>query len=240
MYKGVILDLEKPIISNPRVTNLTASGYTVTYILLGSKPIHSGEVKNSQDIFNDSSLRTSSTQNMFIPESKKNQTNEDIFKIAFRKNFTSDMLEIQGKKLIDVEEKMNKNLKGKKITYPVYIDMEDNTYQAKKTKAVLASVCNTFCDAIRTAGYTPGVYASLSWFNNKIGTITSKHTKWVAQYNTTCDYKGSYDIWQYSASGRINGINGNVDMNTMVNNIIGQPTKKSVDELAFKNISVKH
>jgi len=75
--------------------------------------IYKNKNKN-YSIFNDSSLRTSSTQNMFIPESKKNQTNEDIFKIAFRKNFTSDMLEIQGKKLIDVEEKMNKNLKGKK------------------------------------------------------------------------------------------------------------------------------
>ena len=105
------------------------------------------------------------------------------------------------------------NLKGKKITYPVYIDMEDNTYQAKKTKAVLASVCNTFCDAIRTAGYTPGVYASLSWFNNKIGTITSKHTKWVAQYNTTCDYKGSYDMWQYSSSEAVPGIASKTDVN---------------------------
>ena len=51
---------------------------------------------------------------MFIPESKKSQTNEDIYKNAIRKNFTSDMLEIQGKKLIDVEEKLNKKLKGRK------------------------------------------------------------------------------------------------------------------------------
>ena len=53
-------------------------------------------------------------QNLFYPESKKSQTNDDIYKNCFRKNVTSDMLEVQGKKLIDVEERMSRNLKGKK------------------------------------------------------------------------------------------------------------------------------
>ena len=65
-------------------------------------------------IYNDYSTRTNSMQNIFYPESKKSQTNDDIYKNCFKKNFTSDMLEIQGKKLIDVEEKMNRKLKGKK------------------------------------------------------------------------------------------------------------------------------
>ena len=64
--------------------------------------------------YNDYSSRTNSMNNLLIPESKKNQTNDDIFKNCFRKNFTSDMLEVQGKKLIDVEEKINKKMKGKK------------------------------------------------------------------------------------------------------------------------------
>ena len=64
--------------------------------------------------YNDYSSRTNSMQNLFYPESKKSQTNDDIYKNCFKKNFTSDMLEIQGKKLIDVEEKINRNLKGKK------------------------------------------------------------------------------------------------------------------------------
>ena len=65
-------------------------------------------------IYNDYSSRTNSMQNIFYPESKKSQTNDDIYKNCFRKNFTSDILEIQGKKLIDVEEKINRKLKGKK------------------------------------------------------------------------------------------------------------------------------
>ena len=106
-----------------------------------------------------------------------------------------------------------KKLKGKKITYPVYIDMEDPNYQSKCSMGTLASVCNTFCKAIAAAGYEPGVYASLSWFNNKIGSISASHTKWVAQYNKTCDYKGAYDMWQYSSSEKVNGIGNKIDVN---------------------------
>ena len=104
-------------------------------------------------------------------------------------------------------------LKGKNITYPVYIDMEDPTYQGKQSKSTLASVCNTFCNTISAAGYKPGVYASLNWFNNKIGSISASHTKWVAQYNKTCDYKGTYDMWQYSSSESVPGIASKTDVN---------------------------
>ena len=65
-------------------------------------------------LYNDNSSRTSSLQNCFYQESKKSINNDDINKNCFRKNFTSDLLEIKGKKLIDVEEKINKKLKGAK------------------------------------------------------------------------------------------------------------------------------
>ena len=48
---------------------------------------------------------------------------------------------------------------------------------------------------------------------NKIGKITASHTKWVAQYNKTCDYKGDYDMWQYSSSESVPGIADKVDVN---------------------------
>lgn len=105
------------------------------------------------------------------------------------------------------------NIKGKNITYPVYLDVEDNATQGKASKSTLASVCNTFCNAIAAAGYKPGVYASLSWFNNKIGNITAPHSKWVAQYYKECQYKGAYDMWQYSSTTKVPGIADKVDVN---------------------------
>lgn len=110
-----------------------------------------------------------------------------------------------------------KHLKNKKISYPVYIDMEDPYNQARKSKSTLAAVCDAFCNTIKAAGYKPGVYASLSWFNNKIGAITATHSKWVAQYYTQCQYKDAYDMWQYSSSGSVPGIPGRVDMNYWYN-----------------------
>lgn len=106
-----------------------------------------------------------------------------------------------------------KNLKGKTITYPVYLDVEDPVHQGRCSKSTLASVCNIFCNTINAAGYNAGVYASLSWFNNKIGNITAPHTKWVAQYYKECQYKGKYNMWQYSSSGKVSGLTGNIDMN---------------------------
>lgn len=139
-----------------------------------------------------------------------------------------------------------KKLKGKTILYPVYIDMEDNTYQGKCSKSTLASVCNTFCNTIKKAGYIAGVYASLSWFNSKIGTITAEHTKWVAQYYKECQYKGAYDMWQYSSSENVPGIAKNTDVSWCYKDFskVTKPTpvveaKKSIDEIAQEVIDGK-
>lgn len=106
------------------------------------------------------------------------------------------------------------HLKGKQITFPVYIDMEDSAYkQYKCSKSELAQVCDQWCKTINDAGYIAGVYASLDWFNKKIGTIVEPHTKWVAQYNSKCTYKGQYDMWQYSSSGNVAGISSRMDVN---------------------------
>lgn len=107
-----------------------------------------------------------------------------------------------------------KQLKGLKIDYPVYIDMEDSAHrQYKCSKATLATVCDEWCKVIAAAGYIPGVYASTNWFNNKIGTIIEPHTKWVAQYYKECQYKGEYDMWQYSSKESVPGIASKTDVN---------------------------
>lgn len=127
-------------------------------------------------------------------------------------------------------------LKGLKITWPVYIDMEDNNYQAKCSKATLAKVCNAFCKVISDAGYTAGVYANLNWWNNKIGDVDSKYEKWVAQYYTECQYKGTYSMWQYSSSESVPGIANKVDVNIcykdFTNNLIGEKTEAEVKPAA--------
>lgn len=104
------------------------------------------------------------------------------------------------------------HLKNKKITWPVYIDMEDTTRQSSKSKSVLANVANTFCAKLQQAGYKSGVYASLAWLNNKIGTINAGNSIWVAQYYKECQYKKPYDMWQYTSTEKVPGIATNTDV----------------------------
>jgi len=105
-------------------------------------------------------------------------------------------------------------IKGDKLDYPVYYDLEDAGTTGKCSNKLIADMAEVFCNAIEKAGYWAGIYANTSWFNNKLtDNRFNKWVKWVAQYNTTCTYEGKHDMWQYASDGRVNGISGNVDMN---------------------------
>ena len=102
-----------------------------------------------------------------------------------------------------------------KLKYGVYYDVED----AGQADCDLATVCDTYCSTIRNAGYSVGVYSSLSWWDTKLtNPVFNTWNRWVAQWpyktgNRTCDYSGSYKIWQCMSDGAVPGIIGRVDMN---------------------------
>ncbi len=105
---------------------------------------------------------------------------------------------------------------GYNLTYPIFIDTESasNGRANGLDVATRTAVVKAFCETVRNAGYKPGIYASKSWYNSKLDmSQLSTYNIWVAQYSTSCTYGGRYDIWQYTSSGSIPGINGNVDLN---------------------------
>ena len=105
-------------------------------------------------------------------------------------------------------------LKGKKITYPVFIDMEDSQIENLDVQT-LTDISKTFCEELKTSGYSKvGIYANKNWLVNKLDVSQlSKYSIWLAHYTDKTDYSGKYDMWQYTSSGTVNGIIGNVDMN---------------------------
>lgn len=143
-------------------------------------------------------------------------------------------------------------LKDKKIQLPVYIDMEDAEIKVEG-KDKLTEICIAFNTEIETSGKWAGVYANLDWFNNYLNKdiIKEKYTTWIAHYGVSPDkYAGQYDILQYTSSGHVDGINGNVDMNEMYRNLIAeingstpapqptpQPVRKSNEEIADEVIA---
>lgn len=100
------------------------------------------------------------------------------------------------------------------LEYPIFIDTENTNGRADGLdKNTRTQVCDAFCKTIEKAGKDAGVYASRNWFNTKLDDDKlSSHKRWVAEYAGTTAYKGKYEMWQYTSSGKINGIEGRVDL----------------------------
>lgn len=107
-------------------------------------------------------------------------------------------------------------LQGRKLSYPVYYDLE-STSIAGLSKAQYAKNAKVFCDALKKAGYETGIYANYSWFKDKLtDPWFDTQKKWVARYNTNCDYEKSYQMWQSTNTGTVPGISGNVDIDFLI------------------------
>ena len=116
----------------------------------------------------------------------------------------------------------------KQIEYPISIDTEssggnppgraDGLDVQTRTK-----VCKAFCETIKSYGYKPMIYASKNWFNNNLNMAElNQYNIWLAHYTGSeqnkSDYTGHYEMWQYTSTGQILGIEGNVDMNLSYKN----------------------
>ena len=105
------------------------------------------------------------------------------------------------------------------ISLPVAFDYETGgRLTSKVMKSVGTSSCIAYCDTIKAAGYTPMVYANYNTLSNFIDyrTLQSKYKIWLANYTTNgvaTSYAGDYYMWQYSSSGKVNGLKGNIDIN---------------------------
>ena len=109
-----------------------------------------------------------------------------------------------------------------KVKYPIIIDTEKSGGRADSlSKDVRTAVVKAFCERVKKAGYEPMIYANKDWLVNNLDMSQLEiYDVWVAHYNNTTDpiknptdYKGKYQIWQYTSTGKINGISGDVDLN---------------------------
>ena len=109
-------------------------------------------------------------------------------------------------------------LKGYNITFPVVYDTEYREGgRANDLPNELRTACaKAFCDTILAAGYTPVIYTSTNWsiLNLNLEELQN-YDLWYAYYGEPEDlyYPYAYTMWQYTDSGRVDGINGSVDLN---------------------------
>lgn len=138
--------------------------------------------------------------------------------------YTDAMAKKEAKKCISI-------IKSYKIELPVYFDWEyDSMRYAKSqgknpTRAQITSMNVAFCEEIKKAGYKPGVYYNYDYKNNHLNMDKLKsYSLWYAYYSSSV--ASGCDLQQYSSSGKVSGISGNVDVNHVINNKIFQTSKE--------------
>ena len=111
------------------------------------------------------------------------------------------------------------------LAYPVYYDLEKWTWKGHQPPTdpnVYNDIVNNWYGALQSAGYKNlGVYSYTSYLQGplKHADIYAK-TTWVAQYGARMGFNSfptNSRGWQYTSSGKVGGIRGNVDMNAFGN-----------------------
>lgn len=108
-----------------------------------------------------------------------------------------------------------------KITMPVVFDWEETGSETSRTKGLSGKTVSDcamyFCEIIRDGGYTPGVY-----FNRHMGYYLYDLTKltdvefWFAGEGDYSDFYYEHSLWQYTFTGKVDGINGDVDIDLYI------------------------
>ena len=111
------------------------------------------------------------------------------------------------------------------LAYPVYYDLEKWTWEGHQPPTdpnVYNDIVNNWYSALQSAGYKNlSVYSYTSYLQGplKHADIYAK-TTWVAQYGARMgfdSFQTNSRGWQYTSSGKVDGISGNVDMNAFGN-----------------------
>ena len=114
-------------------------------------------------------------------------------------------------------------LGGRNFELPIFLDIEDPDYQANLSKQQRTNICLIFGEILKNAGYKVGIYTFKNWALGAIDMeqIPSDYSIWIAAWGANngtvpkdiYKYAGEHDIWQYSSTGWVEGVSGNVDVN---------------------------
>lgn len=119
-------------------------------------------------------------------------------------------------------------VKGYDLALPIFFDFEDPS-QAELSVDKKKELVKGFVDVIKDAGYEPGLYTFLSWFDSHFSdSYFNSLPKWIAQIEiSNCSYTRGVRMWQYSWTGSISGIVGDVDCNYYYGTFPGTNPDKS-------------
>lgn len=112
-------------------------------------------------------------------------------------------------------------ISDKEIDLPIVIDMEAIDYDEARTDNIsndeIKDIINTFISDVNKKGYDGSLYTNLQYIKDHLSpSDLVDWNLWVAQYNKVPDHQYAFNIWQYTESGVIKGIDERLDLNLML------------------------
>lgn len=107
------------------------------------------------------------------------------------------------------------------LDLPIFYDTESINYDTARTDSLsgeqLTKNAIAFCEYIKSAGYTPGIYANQMWLCNHMDLMQlEQYEIWLAKYAEKLNYPYELMAWQYTSEGKVDGISGVVDMDVII------------------------
>ena len=134
-------------------------------------------------------------------------------------------------------------LQNRPLVRGIWLDMEDSKISSLSTNE-LTDIIRVESNIFKTAGYSVGIYSNVAWYNHILNgsVLINEYKWWMARYpredNGTIRLdlkpKNNVYMWQYSSKGKLQGINGVVDLDIDVADL-----GKSNNELAKEVIQGK-
>lgn len=111
-------------------------------------------------------------------------------------------------------------LEGYELQLPVFFDWEKIDTDVARTDDVPGSVvtdaCLEFCEILASEGYEVGVYTylNLAYYTYELDRLKDLPF-WLGDPGSFPEFYYAHDYWQYTFTGSVPGIEGDVDMNVI-------------------------
>ena len=108
-------------------------------------------------------------------------------------------------------------VKGYNLELPVVYDPEHIRNKKARTDDISGEQFTKnaikFCETVKAEGYKPMIYSNIIWETEVLDLKALKDYEiWYADYERLPQTPYNYSFWQYSCTGKVNGISGNVDL----------------------------
>ena len=121
--------------------------------------------------------------------------------------------------LLDLLEELESlGISPETVTLPIFFDWERIDFDDARTDDVRAGditdLAIAFCERVRAAGYSPGIYAyrSLAYYSYELPRLTD-YRLWIGALGATPDFYYAHEFWQCAVVTGVDGIQGEVDVN---------------------------